>query len=67
MTAATLAPGVTIADARRVLAQSFRRQGIESAELDARILVNHALRLDHTRFAATDRLHTDPQQRGLDD
>ncbi|MBI4275984.1 MAG: peptide chain release factor N(5)-glutamine methyltransferase [Rhizobiales bacterium] len=55
MTVAVLTPGVTIADARRTLAQSFRRQGVESAELDARILIGHALCLDHAHLVATSR------------
>jgi release factor glutamine methyltransferase len=34
------------------LAEKFRAAGIESAELDARILVGHALALDHAALAA---------------
>ena len=47
-TAGLLAPGLTIAQTRRALAQAFREAGIESPDLDARLLVGHALRLDHT-------------------
>jgi release factor glutamine methyltransferase len=43
-----LAPGMTIAQARRVLIDAFRQAGLDSPELDARLLVGHALGLDHT-------------------
>lgn len=43
---------LTIADARRAWAARFRERGIESPELDARILVGHALGLDHAALAA---------------
>jgi release factor glutamine methyltransferase len=43
---------LTISGARRALAEKFRAAGIESAELDARILVGHALALDHAALAA---------------
>jgi release factor glutamine methyltransferase len=36
----------TIAEARRALAAKFRAAGIESADLDARILISHALGMD---------------------
>src|SRR5262245_43220350 len=39
--------GTTIAAARRALAAAFHRADMESPELDARILVGHALDLDH--------------------
>jgi release factor glutamine methyltransferase len=42
----------TIADMRRALTEKFRAAGIESPELDARILVGHALSLDHAALAA---------------
>ncbi len=42
----------SIASARRALAQSFRRRGLATPELDARILVAHALGLDHAGLAA---------------
>lgn len=55
MRGATIAPSapggsgaaVTVAAVRRLLAGKFRSGGIESAELDAGILVGHALALDH--------------------
>jgi release factor glutamine methyltransferase len=42
----------TVAEARRTLAAEFRAGGIDSPDLDARILVGHALDLDHTALAA---------------
>lgn len=43
---------LTAADARRTLARKFRAAGIETPELDARILVAHALLFDHAALAA---------------
>src|SRR5690349_231328 len=43
---------LTVAEARRLWAAKFRACGIESPELDARILVGHALGLDHAALAA---------------
>ena len=45
-----LTDGTTIADARRMLVESFRQAGIDEAEADARLLVGHALRIDRTRL-----------------
>jgi release factor glutamine methyltransferase len=42
----------TIARLRRDIATAFRAQGLDSPELDARILVSHALGLDRTQIAA---------------
>ncbi len=44
---------LTIARTRRAWAAKFRECGIESADVDARILVGHALGLDHAALAAT--------------
>jgi release factor glutamine methyltransferase len=44
--------GASVAHARRALAEQFRSAGIESPELDARILIGHALGLDHAALAA---------------
>jgi release factor glutamine methyltransferase len=49
---ATLDPRPSIASARRSLAQSFRRRGLATPELDARLLLAHALGLDHAALAA---------------
>src|SRR5262249_36399296 len=46
------AGALTIAAARRTMAQSFRAAGLDSPELDARILVGHALGLDQAALAA---------------
>ena len=43
-----LASGMTVVEARRALTDAFRRAGLESPELDARLLTGHALGLDHT-------------------
>jgi release factor glutamine methyltransferase len=49
-------PGMTIAEARRALAQAFRQAGHDAPDLDARLLVGYALGLDHTALAvAADR------------
>jgi release factor glutamine methyltransferase len=44
--------GASVAHARRALAAQFRRADIESPDLDARILIGHALGLDHTGLVA---------------
>jgi release factor glutamine methyltransferase len=44
--------GGSIDAARRRLAFEFRRGGLDAPELDARIIVGHALGLDHTALAA---------------
>jgi release factor glutamine methyltransferase len=40
--------GMTVVQARRALSEMFRRAGLDSPELDARLLTGHALGLDHT-------------------
>jgi release factor glutamine methyltransferase len=47
MTHVELAAGTTVAAARRKLADALREQGFETPELDARVLISHALDLDH--------------------
>jgi len=42
---------ITIDQARRRLGQSFRQHGLDSPDLDARLLVGHALGLDHAMLA----------------
>ncbi len=42
----------TVSAVRRLLADSFRAAGIETPELDARILIAHALASDHAGLAA---------------
>ncbi|HWP26538.1 MAG TPA: peptide chain release factor N(5)-glutamine methyltransferase [Xanthobacteraceae bacterium] len=60
--AAPLRPPLTVADARRALAAKFRAAGIETPELDARILVGHVTGLDHSGLAAAARASLDPDQ-----
>jgi release factor glutamine methyltransferase len=48
---AVLAPSMTIAQARRAVADGLRGRGFETPDLDARLLVGHALGLDHTGLA----------------
>jgi release factor glutamine methyltransferase len=43
---------ITVADSRRAWAAEFRACGIESAQLDARVLISHALGLEHAALAA---------------
>jgi release factor glutamine methyltransferase len=44
--------GRTLGDARRAWAKAFRDRGIDTPELDARILIGQALALDHAALAA---------------
>jgi release factor glutamine methyltransferase len=41
-------PNMTVAQARRALTDAFRHAELDSPEIDARLLVGHALGLDHT-------------------
>jgi release factor glutamine methyltransferase len=43
---------LTIAGARRALTEKFRAAGFDTPELDARVLVGHALSLDHAALVA---------------
>jgi release factor glutamine methyltransferase len=52
VTLAGLTPGVTVGAARRLLADAFRAKGNDTPDLDARILMGHALKLDHAALAA---------------
>lgn len=47
MTEIAFAPGIAIAAARRQLAAALRAQNFDTPELDARVLIGHALGLDH--------------------
>jgi release factor glutamine methyltransferase len=53
----------TVSAARRRLTEKFRAAGIDSPELDARILVGHALSLDHAALAAAGGRVLDPGER----
>jgi release factor glutamine methyltransferase len=48
-------PGVTIEAVRRHLVRAFSERGLDSPDLDARLLVRHALGLDHAALAAQSR------------
>jgi release factor glutamine methyltransferase len=52
MSAAVLAPAPTVAQARRAAADSLRERGFDTPDLDARLLVGHALGLDHAALVA---------------
>lgn len=63
---AVLKPGISIAAARRIVAQAFREQGLDSPELDARVLLGHALGLDHAALAsAADRVLTSKESEAI--
>jgi release factor glutamine methyltransferase len=50
-----LEAGTSVGKARRVLARAFAAHALEAADLDARLLVAHALGLDHAGLIAADR------------
>jgi release factor glutamine methyltransferase len=53
---------ITIEQARRQLTQSFREAGLDSPELDARLLVGGALGLHHAMLVAEPRRVLDPTE-----
>lgn len=57
-----LAPGSTIGTARRALAGMFRAAQCESPDLDARLIVGHALALDHTALTTSGDLALTPAE-----
>jgi release factor glutamine methyltransferase len=62
MTSLILAAGTTVAAARRALAAAFRAENLDTPDLDARILVGHALALDRTALAANETLALTPDE-----
>jgi release factor glutamine methyltransferase len=52
LSACGVAAGMSVAQARRALTQAFRGAGLDAPELDARVLVGHALGLDQAGLAA---------------
>ncbi|HVX98336.1 MAG TPA: peptide chain release factor N(5)-glutamine methyltransferase [Pseudorhodoplanes sp.] len=52
---AALAPGITIEGARRRISLALRDRGVDSPDLDARLLVGHALGADHAALASAAR------------
>jgi release factor glutamine methyltransferase len=49
---AGLVAGVSVLASRRIIAHAFRQQNLDTADLDARILLGHALGADHAALAA---------------
>jgi release factor glutamine methyltransferase len=47
-----IAPGASIAAARRAIAARLREQNLDTPDLDARLIVGHALGLDHAALTA---------------
>jgi len=47
-----LSAGISVMQARRLLTGLLREEGIESADLDARLLIGAALAIDHTALAS---------------
>jgi release factor glutamine methyltransferase len=58
----SLAAGTTVAAARRALAATFRAAGLDTPDLDARILVGHTLALDRTALAAAEQRSLTPDE-----
>src|SRR5262245_27900118 len=50
-----LEPNISIEGARQMLARMFRAQGLETPELDARVIVGHVLGLGHTELSMRSR------------
>jgi release factor glutamine methyltransferase len=65
-TAAILDPQ-SVAETRRVLAAKFRAAGIESADLDARILIGQALGADQTALASDSTRSITPAEQAMID
>ena len=66
MATAAAATARSVAATRQRLAQSFRDAGLDTPDLDARILVGHALALDHAALAAqADRRLTDREAEAI--
>jgi release factor glutamine methyltransferase len=52
VTASLVGVHPSVEAARRALARAFRERGLDTPELDARLIVGHALGLDHSALAA---------------
>jgi release factor glutamine methyltransferase len=62
VSAAPLQPGITVAAARRAVASALREAEIESPDLDARLLIGHALGLEHAALASNGERKLDAQE-----
>jgi release factor glutamine methyltransferase len=62
--AADTQSSISVDAARRDLARELRRRGMDSPELDARLLVGHALGLDHAALAAQANRRITPREAG---
>ena len=51
---AGLKAGISVSEALRLMAQTFRAAGIDTPEADARLLLGHALRLDRSKLISQD-------------
>ncbi len=60
--ARALQPGLTVESIRRRAARELRDHGLDSPDLDARLLVGHALGLDHAALAAQSRHLLAPEE-----
>ena len=47
-----LKDGASVSEALNLVAQAFRLSGIEDSDVDARVLIGHALHLDRARLIA---------------
>jgi len=54
---------ISIAGARRALARMFAAAGLDAPALDARVLVGHALGLDHAALVGAAERVLDPEER----
>jgi release factor glutamine methyltransferase len=54
--------GGTVDDARHALATQFRAAGLDTPELDARLLVGHTVNLDHAALVAAGSLKLGPEE-----
>ena len=61
---AGLACGISVSAARRLMAQAFRQQQLDSPDLDARVLISHTLGLDHSALIAAGQRALTPEEAG---